>query len=377
MRAPARTRLPPQPGVLPRSVALRPPVGVPLVLLIVSVALVGASARAAAPKDRSSRLSKPSRSIYWGAYIDGDETYRHLYGGGWGDAPWDASTWAKFEAHTRKAVSIVHWGSGTPWAHSFEYWRKTFDLVRSRGAINFVDMQTGSVRLRDIARGDYDAFFARWATEARAYGHPFFLRWNWEMDGGWFPWGTARRNQNTPADYVAAWRHVHDIFIGAGATNVTWVWCPNIEPFRKVLRYERLYPGDAYVDWTALDGYNQNGRESFRSLFGRSYRELARIAPSKPILIAETSSIEGGRIAKPTWISDALSRLPHEFPQVKGFLWMNWRIDERGDWRNWQIESSPSTQLAFAQAIGSPYYAPGGGLGFQNLAPLTKIQPLR
>jgi hypothetical protein len=271
-------------------------------------------------------------------------------------------------------VSIVHWGSGTPWDHSFDYWRKTFDLVRGRGAINFVDMHTGEVRLRDVARGVYDASFTRWAREARAYGHPFFLRWNWEMDGGWFPWGATRRNLNTSADYVAAWRHVHDIFTQVGATNVTWVWCPNVEPLRKVMRYQRLYPGDAYVDWTALDGYNQTGRQSFRWLFGRSYRELVRIAPRKPILIAETSSVEGGSIPKPTWVTDALgNRLPREFPQVKAVMWMNWRIDHGGTWKSWEIESSSPTQTAFARAIRSPYYAPGGS--FANLTPLTKIVP--
>jgi Glycosyl hydrolase family 26 len=318
--------------------------------------------------------SSGSRAIYWGAYINGDETYRHLYGGTWGNAPWNAPAWGRFESNAGKPVSIVHWGVGTPWEHSFDYWRGTLDLVRRRGDINFIDLQSGRAPLRDIAQGAYDPFFVRWAQQARAYGHPFFLRWDWEMNGNWFPWGTTRRSRNSPADYVAAWRHIHHIFTRAEATNVTWVWCPNVDPRRKFVRYERLYPGDAYVDWTGLDGYNQTGGQSFEWLFARSYEELLRIAPGKPIIIAETSSVEGGRLLKPAWVREALAQLPRDFPQIKAVAWMNWRIHDGGKLWNWQIESSPATQAAFARAIASPYYASGGG--FANLPLLTKIKPL-
>jgi Glycosyl hydrolase family 26 len=336
-----------------------------LLLPVLLIGLTGGGAFAA---------SSGSRAIYWGAYINGDDTYRHLYGGAWGNAPWYSPAWSRFESNAGKPVAIVHWGAGTPLAHSFDYWRGTLELVRRRGDINFVDLQSGRARLRDIAGGAYDTYFVRWAQQARAYGHPFFLRWDWEMNGSWFPWGTTRRNPSSPADYVAAWRHVHDIFTRAGATNVTWVWCPNVDPRRKFLRYARLYPGDAYVDWTGLDGYNQTGGQSFKWLFGRSYDQLLRIAPDKPIMIAETSSVEGGRLPKPAWVRDALAELPRRFPQVKALTWMNWRIHDDGKLRNWQIESSPSAQRAFARAIASPYYASGGG--FANLPLLTKVAPL-
>jgi mannan endo-1,4-beta-mannosidase len=348
-----------------------------LLLPVLLIGLTGGAALAALSNERpdTRRLSMVSRSIYWGAYINGDDTYRHLYGGTWGNAPWNAPAWSRFESNAGKPVSIIHWGVGTPWAHSFDYWRGTLDLVRRRGDINLIDLQSGRAWLRDIAKGAYDTSFVRWAQQARAYGRPFFLRWDWEMNGNWFPWGTTRRSRNSPADYVAAWRHIHDIFTRVGAANVTWVWCPNVDPRRKFVRYKRLYPGDAYVDWTGLDGYNQTGGQSFKWLFGRSYEELLRIAPSKPIIIAETSSVEGGRLPKPAWVRDALTnQLPRNFPQVKAVAWMNWRIHDGGKLKNWQIESSPSSRAAFVHAIASPYYASGGG--FANLPLLTKIAPL-
>ena len=80
-------------------------------------------------------------------------------------------------------------------------------------------------QLSDVIAGTYDAYIAQFAAEAQDWGHPFFLRFNWEMNGNWFPWSEGV-NGNNPGEYVAAWRHVHDIFAAVGATNATWVWCP-------------------------------------------------------------------------------------------------------------------------------------------------------
>ncbi len=323
----------------------------------------------------ASTASCPAASpIYWGAWIEGTDTYSSLYGGSWGNAPWDSHTWAKYEQNTGKAPSIVHWGVGTPWTHSFSYWAGTFNLVQNTKALNLIDMDTGSVSLRSIASGSEDAAITTWAQQAAAYGHPFFLRLNWEMNGGWFSWGTTSSNQNTPADYVAAWRHIHDLFVAAGATNTTWVWCPNVQSSKSV-PYSKLYPGDAYVDWTCLDGYNQGSSStSFSSLFSDSYKALTTLAPSKPVMIGEIGSYEYGSGVKATWISDMLSELPTSFPQIKALVWFNWRISEGGTWKNWEIESSASSQTAFSTGIAAPYYAPASS--FAMPASLKPIQPL-
>ena len=62
-----------------------------------------------------------------------------------------------------------------------------------------------------------------------------------------------------------------------------------------------MYPGAAYVDWMAMDGYNFGTNPvsgdrwtSFESVFGPTYAALLRLAPSKPIMIAEASSSEYG-----------------------------------------------------------------------------------
>ena len=314
-------------------------------------------------------VSKPS--VYWGAYIDGDPTYDYYYGGSWGDAPWDAEAWARFESNAGKKVSIVHWGLRTPWAHDFKYFLGPFNLVHQAGDLNLVDMTTASVPLRDVANGAYDPELKTWFQQAAAWGHPFFLALDIEMNGPWEPYAPGV-NGNTAPDFVAMWRHVHDLATAAGAGNVTWTWCPNIDNGNKFTPYEKLYPGDAYVDWTCLHGYNKTGNDSFSSVFTTSYQKLLTLAPTKPIMIGETGAVEGG-LGKAAWIKDALvTQLPRYFPRVKALVWFNWRILEDGKWWEWPIESSASAQDAFRSAIGSSYYAAGGG--FNNLPAGSKIQ---
>ena len=49
----------------------------------------------------------------------------------------------------------------------------------------------------------------------RAFGEPVALSFGHEMNGDWYPWGTK---QTTAASFVAAWRHIYDLFAKAGAT---------------------------------------------------------------------------------------------------------------------------------------------------------------
>jgi hypothetical protein len=318
----------------------------------------------------TTNATSTSSSIYWGAFMDGNDTY----GSGYGDAPWDSNTWNLFESHVGKKVSIVHWGNAKPWDLSFNYFLSMYQKVLGRGDLSLISLNSGSVPLRDLAAGKYDSSLKTWVAQAKAWGHPFFLRWDWEMNGGWFSWGTTSKNQNAASDYVNAWKHFHNLAVEAGASNITWVWCPNRE-FSGSTPLEQLYPGDAYVDWTCLDGYNKGGSEwrSFSTIFTTSYNHVLQLAPTKPIMIAETSSEESGG-SKASWITDALAtQVPKYFPGVKAVVWMNWRLYENNRWWPWPVESSASARTAFTSAIASSYYLAGGSLG--GLPLLSKIKP--
>jgi hypothetical protein len=156
------------------------------------------------------------------------------------------------------------------------------------------------------------------------------------------------------------WRHVHDIFTSVGATNATWVWCPNIDYVGSFQPVSALYPGDAYVDWTCLDGYNvDNPWTSFHDVYRSSYTTIAgSIAPSKPMIIGETASTETGG-SKAQWITDMFSDLPVSFPKVRGFIWFESHdplVSGSVTRTDWPIETSASSEAAFTNGINGPNY---------------------
>jgi beta-mannanase len=310
--------------------------------------------------------SKPS--VYWGALVaSAAPSTANMQPGG---------IFSTFEARAQKKMSILHWGQPWKMNDSYqEFYAPWFDNVRNHGSIPFIDwgswhlyagINQPDFRLSTIYNGNHDSYIRQWALDAKQWGHPFFLRFDWEMNGNWqFPW-SEQLNGNQPGDYVKAWRHVHDLFAQNGVTNVTWVWCPNISgPTTRAM--SALYPGDAYVDWTCLDGYNQYDTWlHFQALFSgtginwlyNSYQELLTVAPAKPIMVGETASLEAGDggAKKAAWISSALiDQLPTSFPKIKAIVWFNWDVGNPAN--TFAIESSPSSMEAFANAIRSGYYA--------------------
>jgi beta-mannanase len=191
-------------------------------------------------------------------------------------------------------------------------------------------------RLASIRDGAFHAYVERWARDLRAYGRTIYLRPMHEMNGDWYPWG-GTVNGNSPEDYVRAWRHLHDIFEREGATNVRWVWSPLTEDVPAVAgnTFERYYPGSAYVDVLALDGYNWGtsvdglgGWRSFDEIFARAYRRITRLGP-QPVWIAETASdVTGGD--KSAWVRDMFVSVA-TYGRLRAIVWFN-ALKER-DWR--------------------------------------------
>jgi Glycosyl hydrolase family 26 len=268
-----------------------------------------------------------------------------------------------FEANAQKPVSIVMWYQHWGVTNGYQYFQPGWmDAIRAHGSIPLVtwdpwDPSLGADQptytLQNIINGNFDSYITAWAQASKVWGHPYFLRFAPEMNGNWNPW-SEQVNGNKPGQYVLAWRHVHDIFTNLGVTNVTWVWCPNID-FSVSTPLKGLYPGDAYVDWVGMDGYNWGTVQAhtwqpFFSLFQQTYKDVLSIT-SRPLMIAETASTEQAG-NKASWITDAYMQLPRYFPLVKAVVWFN--QDKETDWA---IESSPAAQSAFATAIQSRIYA--------------------
>jgi hypothetical protein len=275
-----------------------------------------------------------------------------------GEAPWDWSAVVAFQARNAGGahLRVLHWSS--PWRNPrtgamYSFSTPAFERVRRHHVISFFDWANRGISDADVAAGEWDAYIRSWATAAKAWNHPFFLRFDWEMNAPWFSWGVGGANGTTAAEFVAAWRHVHDIFTSVGATKVRWVWCPNVDPRFKFADVGALYPGSDYVDWTCLDGYNGDDPwTSFTHVFASSYQRLLQIAPTKPMIIGEVGSTESGG-NKARWIRGMFAALPSKFPDIHGLLWFDQYANGPGGHRDWPLETSRSASRAFASGIRS------------------------
>lgn len=207
--------------------------------------------------------------------------------------------------------------------------------------------------------GDCDGFLADTAKNLKSYGSPVFLRFAWEMNIDSMEW-SIQKTGSTPAEYVQAWRRFHDIAVREGATNILWVFSPNIITPTSI-SYSSLYPGSGYVDWTGLDGYNWGTTqswskwESFSTVFRNSYNSLLSVAPGKPMMIAEVNTTDVGG-DKSAWYTDALSvQIPNNFPQIKAIVFYNENRSAK-EGVNWLIDISPQSLEAFSKFIQNPTY---------------------
>ena len=145
----------------------------------------------------------------------------------------------------------------TAWGDQFD--AKAVKNARALGALPVMEWEPFETSMADIADGVSDDYVSEFATAVRTLNLPVAISLAHEMNGFWYPWGTKK---TSPADYVRAWRHVHNIFLEVGATNVIWVWSPNvINPMPRV-PLKPLYPGDSYVDWIGVVGYYEDGGAS-------------------------------------------------------------------------------------------------------------------
>ena len=196
-------------------------------------------------------------------------------------------------------IHLTYYGWATDWTGSVTQ----ADLAAGR--IPLVNWEPHNIDFAKIIDGSFDATILARANGSKVLGKKFFLDFAAEMNGdeAW--------SGNNATLYVSAYRHIHDLFVAAGANNVVWAWCPNVTDThggnRTTMDY---YPGDAYVDWTGVDGYNwgtkNGGWQTFHQVFRNIYPLLA--AKRKPIMIGEMASAEAGG-DKGKWIDEIIPTL--------------------------------------------------------------------
>ncbi len=197
-----------------------------------------------------------------------------------------------------------------------------------------------------IVSGAQDAIITQKAQQMLAYGAPILLRYKWEFNlpdttNGRTNCADSTRDVNgyfDPSEFVAAWQHIHAIFAAVGATNVAFVWNPSAGGNPG----SAYWPGDASVDWVAVDIYDFTGRGLAATLSGPYAAYAPMGTGTHPFLIAET----GAAANQGTYV-DGTTRtlLALQFPQVRALTY----FDAQGPEGNWSL--TPSGLSSFATFI--------------------------
>src|SRR6201746_950299 len=138
------------------------------------------------------QAKQPPPPLYWGAQI-GDQLTGEA-------APWDPGALHSFEQTAGKPLSLVSFSSPFAECSDAQCTFINFPLTpmenaRNYGAIPFFSWSSSATpehshqrysRLANIINGTLDPYLRQFADSAREWGHPFFMRFDWEMNGFWF-----------------------------------------------------------------------------------------------------------------------------------------------------------------------------------------------
>ncbi len=256
---------------------------------------------------------------------------------------------SNFQQKIGKNLAVVliyiHWTEPFP--------KTEADIIYENGSMPLLTWEPWvSGGLDSISAGEYEKYVYDFMRAAKAWGKPLFLRFAHEMNGNWYPWD-GQHNNSSPERYKKAWLYIYSVRKELGADNIRLVWCVNNvnQPDVSWNVPSAYYPGDQYVDWIGMDGYNwgYGAWQSFDALFGEVYKELTSLT-QKPLMIGEFASAED-KEKKGEWIRQSFSDFKKKYPRIKIFCWFN--INKERDWR---IDSSPQAASAFAAEISDTHF---------------------
>ncbi len=213
-----------------------------------------------------------------------------------------------------------------------------------------------------VAAGDYDKSLRAQALGIASLKVPIFVTFQQEAN-------QKRKvgTLGTTQDFIAAWRHLHDLYAAAGVHNAVWVWVmtgkeTNLDSAAK------MWPGNDYVDWISWNVYNQSGCMSDQTTTKKyvSFEDAMRVFYE---FVQERGPSIGMDVNKPKMISEAgsakypddmaltakwYSQIPEvlqKYPSVKAIgLWSS--VDGTCDYR---IDQVPQVASAVKKAGLNPF----------------------
>jgi mannan endo-1,4-beta-mannosidase len=257
----------------------------------------------------------------------------------------DPMTWAgvaKFTSATGiKPQVVVYYAS---WYEKF--WPSFASVAQRNGAIVLIQLDPKGTTLSSISEGKSDRHLTAFAELLKAFKQKVLISFGHEMNGDWYPWG---KGHESPGVYVAAWRHIVQVFRSVGATNVSWVWTiSSLSEAPGPLR--PWWPGSAWVNFVGIDGYYYSASDTYNSVFGSTIRQIRKFT-EVPVFITEAGvGTNPNRVNQITALyADAAAG------HVSGIVWFDvdqadgrYRSRYRQDWR---LEDDPVALAAFKRAV--------------------------
>jgi hypothetical protein len=222
------------------------------------------------------------------------------------------------------------------------------------------------IRFRAVADGSLDDLLQRVVDRMKRYPHDIWVRPWPEMNASWSTWQPTRKgerlNGGTPAEFVAAWRHVVDYVRSRGVRNLRFVFNPDASDSPANTPVPTIWPGADYVDAIGIDGYNWGDDPArgerwteFEDIFSPMYRIVAALHPTAPIWITETSSKEPGtgdgapadpHHRRSEWIARMMTST--RFARLDVVAWFNVAKE-----RDWRLESSDDSLTAIRAELAA------------------------
>lgn len=148
-----------------------------------------------------------------------------------------------------------------------------------------------------------------------------YIRLGHEMNGGWYPYS---QNSNTHTSFISMWKRIVSMArndFNLSDDQVSFMWCVDTYDGIPGSPAESWYPGNEFVDWVAIDGYNTDLTAMYTSwtepmpLFKDMVTRLQ--VYGKPISIPEFGTVprhfpgacvsKKGQFEKNQWIIDAFA----------------------------------------------------------------------
>ena len=299
----------------------------------------------------------------------------------------DYSPIAKLSEKMGRHPALVH--GFYPWKNTdgsyCPFPREFADYVVSQGAVPLITWQPAQADSQnhvehpqadwtcvEIASSRDDDYVRQWAAAAKAYPHPVYVRLMHEFNATPYPWAYGvDQVKNSPEKYVVAFRHVVTIFQQMAVRNVQFIWCFGCGAQKPPP--ENWFPGDNYVQWIALDGYNhgftkdgsKRNWQTMEQIFAPSYARLTKVS-RRPVMIAEIACVEDvdakgsthivDKMKKPQWINDTfLHGIPEKMPRVRAVVLFN---SVGHNFPTYVVDSSPESLAAFRAIAAEPLYHP-------------------